>query len=421
MLWHPFSDMHRVPGREVEVMRGEGCWIWDANGRSYLDATAGLWFCNVGHGRRELADAALRQMRELAAFHVFDVFTNPPAAALAERVCALSPTGPGSAAFFTPGGSEGVESAMKIVRRYWRVAGEPDRRVVIARGGAYHGMSAYGTSLAGIAANAEGWGELVGGIVHVAHDDADALAEALRAHRGRVAAVIGEPVIGAGGVLPPSDGYWPAVRRLCDEEDVLLIADEVVCGFGRLGSWFGSERYDVRPDLLVGAKGISSGYAPVGVVVVGARVRERLWAADAGPLRHGYTYSGHATCCAVALANLELIEREGLVDRVAATSELLPRALAPVAAHPLVSEVRTAGLLAGVEIDADARAEDPTLPDRVVERAREEGLIVRALAGRALQVSPPFTITEDELAYLAERLQRALTAVQERPPAAVGA
>lgn len=419
MLWHPFSDMHRVPGREVDVVRGEGCWIWDANGRSYLDATAGLWFCNVGHGRQELADVALRQMRELAAFHVFDVFTNPPAEALAERVCALSPTGSGSAAFFTPGGSEGVESAMKIVRRYWRVAGEPDRQVVIARGGAYHGMSAYGTSLAGIPANAEGWGELVGGIVHVAHDEPEALAEALRAHHGRVAAVIGEPVIGAGGVLPPAEDYWPAVRRLCDEEGTLLIADEVVCGFGRLGAWFGSERYDIRPDLIVGAKGISSGYAPVGVVVVGPRVRERLWAADAGPLRHGYTYSGHATCCAVALANLDLIEREGLVERVAATGETLPRALAPVAAHPLVSEVRTAGLLAGVEIDADARAADPTLLDRVVERAREEGLIVRALAGRALQISPPFTISEDELAYLAERLQRALTAVQE--PAGVGA
>jgi putrescine---pyruvate transaminase len=407
-LWHPFADMARVRGNEVTLVSGDGSWVTDAEGRRYLDASAGLWFCNVGHGRAELADAAAAQMRKLAAYYTFDVFANEPALELARRLARAAPTGPRSAAFFTSGGSEAVDTAAKLARRYWHARGREQRRILIAREGAYHGMAAFGTSLAGIGPNRVGWGPLVQEVVHVDAHDAGALADALERHAGAVAGFIGEPVIGAGGVHPPRPGYWERVQALCREHDVLLIADEVITGFGRLGTAFGCERYGIVPDLLCGAKGISSGYAPLGVVLSGARVRDVLWNERAGAIRHGYTYSGHATACAVALANLDVLERERLYERVRALEPMLAAALEPLAAHPLVREVRTAGLLAGVELDAGARAAAPDVVERVVRRARARGVLVRNLVGHSLQISPPFVIEEDELALVARVLGEAL-------------
>jgi putrescine---pyruvate transaminase len=407
-LWHPFADMARVPGSELTIVAGDGSWVTDDQGRRYLDASASLWYCNIGHGRAEIADAAAAQMRRLAAYHTFDVFTNEPARELARRLAQMSPTGPGSAVFFTSGGSEAVDTAAKLARRYWEAKGEPQRRLLVAREGAYHGMAAYGTSLAGIAPNRAGWGPLVREVAHVDADDADALGGVFERHSGEVAAFIGEPVRGAGGVYPPPPGYWERVQALCREHDVLLIVDEVVTGFGRLGVPFACERFGIVPDLACVAKGISSGYMPLGAVLSGARVREALWSADAGPVRHGYTYSGHPTACTVGLANLDVLERESLYDRVRDLEPVLGEQLGPLAQHPLVDDVRTIGLLAGVELSAAARASVPDLAERVTRRAREHGVLVRNLVGHSLQISPPFVITAGELGHLAQVLRTAL-------------
>jgi adenosylmethionine-8-amino-7-oxononanoate aminotransferase len=313
-------------------------------------------------------------------------------------------------AFFTSGGSDAIDSAAKIARRFWAAQGQPERRIVIARDGAYHGVNAFGTSLSGIEANAAGWGPLVSEVVHVGRDDLAALERTLEHQRGRVAAFVGEPVQGAAGVYPPVGDYWQGVQDLCRAHDVLLIADEVITGFGRLGRWFGSERYGIVPDMICGAKGLTSGYMPMGVVVANARVRDAVWAA--GTFRHGYTYSGHATAAAVALGNLDIIAREGLVQRVAELEPVLAQEVAPLAEHRLVGEVRTVGLLAGVELAEGARADDPGIAERVVRAARGRGVLVRNLLGRTLQISPPFVIAPEELRLLGQVLADALDEVR---------
>ncbi|HWE14074.1 MAG TPA: aspartate aminotransferase family protein [Solirubrobacteraceae bacterium] len=397
--------MERVTGHEVVIERGEGVWVFDCEGRRYLDASAGLWYCNVGHGRGALADAAAAQMRQLASYQIFDVLANQPALDLADRLAEIAPTGEGSVAFLVSGGSDAVDTAAKIARRYWQAKGEPDRQLIVALEGAYHGMHGFGTSLAGIEANASGWGALVGGIVHVPRNDPGALDATLSEHAGRVAAFIGEPVQGAAGVYPPSDGYWTDVQDLCRQHDVLLIADEVICGFGRLGQWFGSQRFEITPDLVTTAKGLSSGYLPIGAVLAGSHVRDALWAA--GPFRHGYTYSGHPAACAVALANLAVLEEERLIERVAALEPVLQERLVPLADHPGVAQVRVCGLLAGVELREEWRARMPAVETVMVE-ARRRGVLVRALVGQSLQISPPFVITEEQIGMLADVLQESL-------------
>jgi adenosylmethionine-8-amino-7-oxononanoate aminotransferase len=409
-LWHPFADMARVRGRELVLVRGQGAWLEDDRGRRYLDATASLWYCNVGYGRTELADVAAAQMRELAAYSTFGVYANRPALELADRLAEIAPVDD-AAVFLTTGGSDAVDTAGKIARRYWRLRGEPQRTLLVARSEAYHGMNAYGTSLAGIGPNAEGWGPLVADVLHVPHDDPDELERILAEHGDRVGAFIGEPVIGAGGVVPPPDGYWERVQRACDAHGTLLIADEVVTGYGRTGPWFASERFGIEPDIVTTAKGLTSGYLPLGAVLCGARVRDVLWADDAGPFRHGYTYSGHAAGCAVALANLDIIEREGLRDRVRELEPVLAESLSGLEDAPLVEETRSVGLLGAVQLTAEARAEDPGLADRVVSELQDAGVLVRSLVGHSLQISPPFVITEREVNLLAEAIGAALERV----------
>ena len=409
-LWHPFADMARVPGTELVLVRGEGAWLEDDRGRRFLDATASLWYCNVGYGRAELADVAAAQMRELAAYSTFGAYANRPALELADRLAGIAPM-PDATVFLTTGGSDAVDTAAKIARRYWRLRGEPQRTLLVARSEAYHGMNAYGTSLAGIRPNAEGWGPLVADVLHVPHDDAAELERVLAEHGERVAAFIGEPVIGAGGVFPPPVGYWERVQRACAAHGALVIADEVVTGYGRLGPWFACERFGIEADLVTTAKGLTSGYFPVGAILCAPRVRDVLWADAAGPFRHGFTYSGHAAGCAVALRNLDIIEREGLRDRVRALEPVLARALATLERLPLVDETRSVGLLGAVQLNAEARAEDPGLADRVVSALQDDGVLVRALVGHSLQISPPFVIREQELDLLAERIGSALERV----------
>ena len=410
--WHPFADMHRVSGRELISRRGEGCWIEDVDGRRYLDATAGLWYCNVGHGRREIAEAAAAQLERLAAYSNFGAFATEPTIALTERLAAMAPMDE-AVVFLGSGGSDAVDTAAKLARRYWDATGHPERRLIVSREHAYHGMHAFGTGLGGIPANREGYGgPIVGDTIQVGAHDVDELEALFRARGSQIAAFIGEPVIGAGGVIPPDDGYWEAVTRLCDAHGILLVVDEVITGFGRLGTMFGSERFGIAPDMVTFAKGVTSGYLPLGGVLVGRRVQEPFWDGPAGPVfRHGYTYSGHATACAAALANLDILEREGLVGRAAALEPVLAREIARLDAAPLVGETRVVGLTAAVELDGDVLAVDPGLPEAVAAAARGYGVLTRVLRGVALQVSPPFVITEVEIRTLVDGLEAALAEV----------
>ena len=409
-LWHPFAAMGKVDGHELVLTRGDGSRVWDAEGNEYVDATAGLWFCNVGHGRAEIADAVAAQLRLLAAHHVFGDHANQPALELAARLADLAPA-EDAAVFFGTGGGEAVETAAKIVRRYWALQGHPERTVIVSRRFAYHGTNAYGTSLSGIPAVRDGYGTLVSDVTEVAHDDAADLERALDELGDRAAAFLGEPMIGAGGAIPAPDGYWQAVERICRDRGVLLVADEVISGFGRLGRWFGCERHGFTPDLMTCAKGISSGYVPLGAVVVAGHVREPFWRDDAAPFVHGGTYAGHPAACVAGLVNLDILERERLVERVATLEPVLSRLLAPLRDLPGVADVRSVGLAGTVELDAALLAEHPAAGAAVVLAARKHGVLTRLLRGVALQVSPPFVVTEDELARVVDAIAASLREV----------
>ncbi len=410
-LWNPFANMAALEGHAITIVGGEGSTVYDADGRAYLDALASLWYCNVGYGRTELAEAAAAQMRQIAGFQTFEYYSNPPAEALCRRIADIAPM-PGAKVFLTPGGgSDAVDTAGKLARAYWRAVGEPARQVIISRTHAYHGMNAYGTSLGGIPLLTETYAPLVGQVEQVPWDDPEALEKTIELiGDSRVAAFFCEPVIGAGGVYPPPEGYLQAVRDICRRHDVLFVADEVITGYGRTGEWFASGRFGLDPDLITSAKGLSSGYLPIGAVIAGRKVTEPFWREGSVEVfRHGYTYSGHPAAAAVALANLDLIEREQLVPRVAALEPVLARAMAPLAGHPMVSAVRAGtGLLAAVEIAEDYRAADPAVGQKLVLAARNRGVITRLLRGVALQVSPPFVITEAEIDRIAEAFAGAL-------------
>jgi putrescine aminotransferase len=412
-FWRGFTSMGATLDREVRFVRGEGCRVWDSEGREYLDGTASLWYANVGHGRAEIADRVAAQMKQLAGFHTFGVMSNEPAEELAARVASVAPM-EDAAVFFTPGGgSDAVDTAGKLARRYWSALGKPDKQILVSRQHGYHGMNAYGTSLAGIPANMAGYGELVGQIEHVPWDSVEAVAQLFENSASHIAAFIGEPVIGAGGVVPPPDGYWQEIRQLCDRHDVLLVSDEVICGFGRLGTWFGAERYGIAPDLITAAKGLTSGYAPLGAVIASKRVQAPFWdEPTAPPFRHGYTYGGHPASCAAGLANLEIIEREGLLDRVKEHEPVLAAAVRDAFdGSPLAHDVRGAGLLAAVELPPAVLEAEPKLPDMIEAHARRLGLITRGLRGCALQLSPAFVSSADDLQEMARRLRAAFDAV----------
>lgn len=410
-FWHPFADMSLVAGDTTRMVRGEGAFLWDDAGKRYLDATSALWFCNVGHGRQEIAEAAARQMRELASYSCFGEMTNDAAEELATVVCEMSPMGSDGAAFFTSGGSDAIDTAAKFARRYWTATGEPQRTTIIARSGGYHGVNAFGTSLGGLEPNRHGYGQLVGDIVHVPYDDIGALDSAIDAAGTNLAAIIGEPVLGAAGVRLPPDRYWTDAAALAQAAGALLILDEVITGFGRLGYRFAAERLDIKPDLIVGAKGITSGYLPLGVVVAASHVRDVLWDESVGLLRHGYTYSGHATVCAAGLANIRVLEQEKLYHRVREHEAALADALSSLASDPLVKETRSIGYMAAVELDEDAVQARPGLTEDVVRAARKQGVLVRNLLGHSLQVSPPLTCGPDEFATIVEGLAGALAEV----------
>ncbi len=408
-FWHPFADMGAVRTQELTIDRGEDVWVFDEAGTRFLDATASLWYCNVGHGRPEIAAAVAEQMGRLEAYSAFGDFGNAPARTLADRLAALAPM-PDARVFLTSGGGDSIDTAAKLVRRFWIESGAPERDVLLVRNHGYHGTHGYGTSLAGIEANKTSWGPLIGDVSVVPHDDAAALrAEVERVGADRVAAIFLEPVIGAGGVYPPPEGYVQAVAQLCDETGILLVCDSVICGFGRLGTWFGIERFDVEPDLITFAKGVTSGYLPLGGVAVTGKVAAPFFDAAGGPIfRHGATYAGHATCCAAAHANLDLLERDGLLARGQELEGDLLAAMEAVADHPAVGEVRGGtGLMGAVAIAPDVMSSVPGAPAKFAMGVRAAGALVRPLAA-GVAMSPPLTVTQEHLDLLTEALAAGL-------------
>ena len=411
-FWHSFADMAAVEsGGELVIDRGEGAHVWDEQGRRYLDATAALWYCNVGYGREEIADAAHRQMVRLSAYSTFGDQSNRPAIELAERLGGLAPV-PDSKVFLTSGGSDSIDTATKMARRYWQLRGETERTLLVARQHAYHGMHVAGTSLAGIEANAAGHGPLVGDVVKIAWDSPAALHDAIvAASPERVAAFFCEPVIGAGGVFAPPEGYLAEVRAICRDAGVLFVADEVITGFGRVGDWFASSRWNLEPDILTCAKGITSGYLPLGATLVSDEITAAL--EGGGTLAHGFTYTGHPVPCAAALANLDILERERLVERV--RDDVGPRfqaALRRFADHPAVAEVRGVQLIGALELRRPSRGPRADAPPNTLglaahELAREEGVIVRGIRD-LVALAPPFVVTHDELDRMFASLTRAL-------------
>ena len=408
-FWHPFAPMGAVRHAEFVIARGEDVWLFDEHGSRYLDATASLWCVNAGHGRAEIVEAVAAQMRELATYQTFGDFANPPARELSRRLAALAPM-PGAKVFLASGGGDAIDTAAKMSREYFARTGEPERTVLISREYAYHGTHGFGTSLGGMPANRLA-APFVPDVVRVAYDDPAALEKEIELiGRERVAAFFVEPVIGAGGVLPPPPGYIEQTRDICSRHGVLFVVDSVICGFGRLGDWFGVDRFGVVPDLVVFAKGVTSGYLPLGGVVVHERVAAPFWEPGAPAFRHGATYAGHPTVCAAALANLDVLADEGLLKRAGSLETTLLAALRSLGDHPLVAEVRGGtGVLGALEFDPERLAAEPGLPAAVARHARERGVLIRPMIS-TVAFSPPLTLTDDHLDLLTAAVRGALDA-----------
>ena len=401
---HPFA--RPAADEFVNIVRGEGAAVWDDDGNRYVDAMASLWYCQVGHGRLEIAEAVAAQMGALEAFHTFEMFTNDPAERLCAALAERSPM-PDTRVFLTDSGSGAVETALKLSRLYWAWQDQPERRVVIARQRAYHGVGYGGTTAQGLPANREGWGELLADVVHVEADDLAQVKELFAAYEGRVAAVITEPLQGAAGVYPPQPGYLEGLRALCDEHGALLIFDEVVSGFGRLGHWWGAQRYQVTPDLMCFAKGATSGYLPLGGVLTSEKVNAVLEADDTRMLRHGFTYSGHPTVCAAALANLAIIEDEGLLERAVRIGDRLGPALGALVDEGLACELRgTDGVWA-------LGLGDGVTPAAVRDHMLAAGVIPRPIPASTVAFCPPLVIGDDDLDLIVDATRKALADLAE--------
>ena len=396
-LLHPFSPPGMPEGDFVEIVRGEGSLVFDSNGREYVDAMANLWLCQVGHGRTEIIDAVTAQMHQMEAYNTFAPFTNGPAARVAEMIAERSPH-PDGRVFLGCSGSDAVDTALKIARQVQQRRGQDGRQVIVKRTNGYHGTNFGGTSAQGIAPNREGWGDLAPHFVEVPHDDLEAAASIFADHGDRIAAVLTEPVQGAGGVFPPVDGYLEGLRRLCDDNGALLIFDEVICGFGRIGEWFGAQAFGVTPDLITFAKGVTSGYLPLSGVILSRHVCEEL--EEPGfLLRTGYTYSGHQASCAAGIANLELMTNEGLDTRANHVGDRLQEGLRALEADGLIESWRGMGAVYAAELGRDS------IPVR--NEILANGVIVRPI-GTCLAICPPLVITDDEVGRIIDTMAGAL-------------
>ncbi|HET7446077.1 MAG TPA: aspartate aminotransferase family protein [Solirubrobacterales bacterium] len=430
-LIHPLTDHAQLADvGPLVIVRGEGCEVITDDGRRLIDGAAGLWTVNLGHGRTDLIEAATRQMSELAYASTFGGVSSPPAIELAERLADLAP-GDLSGVFFVSGGSEANETAIKLARRHWIRDGQPSKSIVIAHDRGYHGLTGLTTTVTRLAPYHGDFGPEAPDVVEVPApypyrcdagipcDPETCLVctgvalerriEELGAER--VAAVVLEPVFGSGGVIVPPLGYLQRVKEVCARQGVLMIADEVITGFGRTGTWFGVDRENVVPDMITFAKGVTSGYVPLGGVIVSDPLWDELRDPEAAPgyLMHGFTHSGHPVACAVALANIEAIEREEMLARVCEASETLAALVAPLAELPDVGELRQAGLMVGIELvrDRETRERWPAALGRgrsAANEARERGLLTRGLLDDIICLAPPFTISDQEMGRAVEIL-----------------
>ncbi len=426
---HPFTTGDDLAKKGPRVItRAKGVYLTDSEGEEILDGMAGLWCVNIGYGRDELADVAARQMRELPYYNTFFQTTHVPAIALANKIAELAP-GDLNHVFFAAGGSEANDTNIRMVRTYWDAKGKPGKKVIISRKNAYHGSSMGSASLGGMAGMHAQGGMPIPDIHHINQPDWWAEGGAMspeefglaRAREletaiqelgeDRVAAFIAEPIQGAGGVIVAPDSYWPEIQRICDKYEILLIVDEVICGFGRTGNWFGSQTLNIRPDIMTIAKGLSSGYQPIGGSVVSDEVAAVLGAVE---FNHGYTYSGHPVAAAVALENLRILEEEGIVDRVRAeTAPYLAEKWHSLGDHPLVGETKIVGMMASLALtpDKDTRAKFAADPGTVGyicrERCFANNLIMRHVGDRMV-ISPPLVISTEEIDVLIARARIAL-------------
>ena len=431
---HPFTDFQSLAKKGSRIItRADNVYLWDSEGHKLFDAMSGLWCVNVGYGQEALVDAATQQMRQLPFYNSFFQTTTPPAVELAELLAQISPPG-FQHVFFANSGSEGNDTVVRMVRRYWDLQGQPERQVIIGRWNGYHGSTMAGASLGGMKGMHAQGGLPIPDIAHIDQPywiehgrGMDREAFGLKAARwleekileigaDKVAAFIGEPVQGAGGVIVPPASYWPEIGRICDQYGILLVSDEVITGFGRTGNWFGCQTMGTRPDLITFAKGVTSGYVPLGGVLVGERVAKAL-IEQGGEFEHGYTYSGHPVACAVALANIRLIQQLGLVEHVRDdVGPYLAQQFEALRAHPLIGDTQTCGLMGAMLLCKDKAGPDgaPVAFDASVEvgmlcrsHCFANGLVMRAVGDRMI-IAPPLVITRAQIDELMGLIRRCL-------------
>ena len=426
---HPFTDHLQLSEKGTRVItKGKGVYIWDSEGHQILDAMSGLWCVNLGYGREELTQAAYKQMQELPYYNNFFQCTHPPAIELSSKLGAISPADLNHV-FFTGSGSEANDTVVRMVRHYWQLLGQPEKQIILSRKNAYHGSTVAAASLGGMTGMHEQGGLPIPNIHHIAQpywfeeggdNDPDAfglevaqeLEHAIH-HYGveNIAGFIAEPIQGAGGVIIPPESYWPAIQNIIDEHKILLIVDEVITGFGRLGEWFATDVYQIKPDLIPFAKGVTSGYLPLGGVLVNDKVTDVI--SKGGEFVHGFTYSGHPVACAVALENLEIIERENILELVKnKTAPYLEERWKKLSDHPLIGEARIKGLVAAIEISNNKEtrgrfSSDISAGSICRDIAISNGLVMRAV-GDTMIIAPPLIISESEIDELIDKTTKTL-------------
>ena len=393
-LLHGFSLSNKAEADFINIVSAKDCTLTDDQGKQYIDAMASLWLCQIGHGNSKVINAIKDQLDHLQTYNTFDPFTNTPAAEAAETIRRVSPH-PEGRVFLGCSGSEAVDTALKLARMFHQRRGDPDRQIIIRRTAGYHGVNIGGTSVQGIEPNRIGWGDLLPHVLEIPNDDIEETASLFAQHGARIAAVICEPVQGAGGVIVPPDGYLSGLRRLCDQHGSLLIFDEVICGFGRTGEWFGSDTFGVKPDMLTFAKGVTSGYLPLSGVITS----EELTSNEAAKLMHGYTYSGHPTAAVAAIANIEVIESEGLVAEAQRIGKQMESGFKALLGDSTIESFRGIGGIWACEIGEDS------IPAR--DEMIKNGIVCRGI-GQALAFCPPLIITNNEIGIIFDTLSDVL-------------
>ncbi len=403
VLLHPFAEPAKPETDFINIVSAKGSTLTDDTGKTYLDGMASLWYCQVGHGRQQIIDAVSAQLETLATYNTFDPFTNQPARDVAALIAEKSPFD-NPRVFLACSGSEAVDTALKISRLVQHRRKRPDKQIIVRRTHGYHGTNVGGTSAQGIGANRDGWGDLMPHVVEVSNDDIEQVANVFITYGERIAAVISEPIQGAGGVWPPPDGYLPGLRKLCTQHDALLIFDEVISGFGRTGAWFGAETFSVVPDMVTFAKGVTSGYQPLSGVIVGGQVAELL--NEPGfLLRTGYTYSGHPASCAAGIANIGLIESEGLLKRAERIGTKTVEGFEALVADGIITGYRGIGAVWAADLGRDSTD--------VKNAMLSDGVVVRGV-GDAITFCPPLVVTDDEIGRFIETLEQSVSAIRHR-------